>query len=325
MGSAAGRRRGHVSVARVENRTTVSLPFTFVRESEASAGRSRLREGKTPMSLNSVNTNIGAMVALQSLNRTNEALNATQKRISTGYRVSDAKDDGAAFAVAQAVRADVAGLTAANEQLGGVKGVLDTALAGLRKVSDTMIKVRETLVRLADDTLNADQRAQYEAQYTQLQTQIQNFIADATYNGRTLLSTDTNAGGGNITTTRNENGTTYTLTAVDGANTLVVAAAPADAAAAQAALQSSGDFATVQTAIANALNQFGSDARYIDAQIAYNKDKIDSLEGGLGALIDADLAKESARLQSLQIRQQLGTQALSIANQAPQTLLSLFR
>ena len=114
------------------------------------------------MSLNSVNTNLGAMVALQSLNRTNEALNMTQKRVSTGYRVSDAKDDGAAFAVAQSVRADVAGLTAANEQLGGVKGVLDTALAGLRKVSDTMIKVRETLVRLADDTLNADQRAQYE-------------------------------------------------------------------------------------------------------------------------------------------------------------------
>jgi flagellin len=132
------------------------------------------------MSLNSVNTNIGAMVALQSLNRTNEALNVTQKRISTGFRVNDAKDDGAAFAVAQAVRADVAGLTAANEQLGGVKGILDTALSGLNKVSETMVKVRETLVRLADDTLNADQRAQYQAQYTQLRTQIQNFIDDAT-------------------------------------------------------------------------------------------------------------------------------------------------
>ena len=130
------------------------------------------------------------MVALQSLNRTNEGLNTTQKRISTGFRVNDAKDDGAAFAVAQSVRADVAGLTAANEQLGGVKGILDTALSGLTKVSDTMVKVRETLVRLADDTLNTDQRAQYEAQYTALQTQITNFITDATYNGRTLLVDD---------------------------------------------------------------------------------------------------------------------------------------
>ena len=275
------------------------------------------------MSLNSVNTNIGAQVALQSLNRTNEALNVTQKRISTGLRVNDAKDDGAAFAVAQAVRADVAGLTAANEQLGGVKGILDTALAGLTKVSETMVKVRETLVRLADDTLNTDQRAQYTAQYTALRTQIQNFITDATYNGRTLLATA--APGGNIVTTRNESGTTYTITAVDGAGTLVVAAAPATAAAAQTALGAAGDFQTIQTSISNALNTFGSDSRYIDAQVAYNKDKADSLEAGLGALIDADLAKESARLQSLQIRQQLGTQALSIANQAPQTLLSLFR
>ena len=275
------------------------------------------------MSLNSVNTNIGAQVALQSLNRTNEALNVTQKRISTGLRVNDAKDDGAAFAVAQAVRADVAGLGAANEQLGGVKGILDTALSGLNKVSETMVKVRETLVRLADDTLNTEQRAQYQTQYDALRTQITNFIADATYNGRTLLATA--APGGNITTTRNESGTTYTINAVDGAGTLIVAAAPTTAAAAQTALGSGGNFDTVQTAISDALNQFGSDSRYIDAQISYNKDKSDALEAGLGALIDADLAKESARLQSLQIRQQLGTQSLSIANQAPQTLLSLFR
>jgi flagellin len=277
------------------------------------------------MSLNSVNTNMGAMVALQSLNRTNEALNVTQKRISTGFRVNDGKDDGAAFAVAQAVRADVAGLNAANEQLGGVKGILDTSLAGLTKVSETMVKVRETLVRLADDTLNADQRAQYEAQYTALRTQITNFIDDATYNGRTLLSTDTGAGGGDVVTTRNEAADTYTLTAVDGAGTLVVAAAPTTAAGAVAALADGGDFETIQTAISDALNTFGSDSRYIDNQMSYNKTKADALESGLGALIDADLAKESARLQSLQIRQQLGTQALSIANQAPQTLLSLFR
>jgi flagellin len=251
-------------------------------------------------------------------------LNTTQKRISTGFRVNDAKDDGAAFAVAQSVRADVAGLTAANEQLGGVKGILDTALSGLTKVSETMVKVRETLVRLADDTLNTDQRAQYESQYTALQTQITNFISDATYNGRTLLST-TAPEGGDITSTRNESGTTYTLTAVDGAGTLIVAAAPTDAAGAQAALADGGDFETIQSSISDALNTFGSDSRYIDAQVAYNKDKVDALESGLGALIDADLAKESARLQSLQIKQQLGTQALSIANQAPQTLLSLFR
>ncbi len=277
------------------------------------------------MPLNSVNTNSGAMVALQSLNRTGDALEATQKRIATGFRVADAKDDGAAFAVAQSVRSDVAGLTSANEQLGGVKGILDTTLAGLKKVSDTMSEVNKVLVKLADGTLNTDQRAQYTAQYTSLRTQIQNFIADATYNGRTLLDTNAANGGGNIATTRNESATTWTLTAVDGAGTLVVAAAPATAAAAQAALAAGGDFKTVQTAINNALNQFGADFNYADAQIAYNKEKLDAMNSGLGALIDADLANESARLQALQTKQQLATQSLSIANQAPQSLLSLFR
>jgi flagellin len=276
------------------------------------------------VALNSVNTNNGALVALQALNRTNTMLDATQKRISTGYRVNDAKDDGAAFAVAQAVRADMAGLQSANEQLGGVKGILDTTLSGLNQISSTMSKIRETLVKLADDTLNTEQRAQYTTQYTALRTQVQNFITDATYNGRSLLST-TAPIGGNITTVRNESGTTYTLTAVDAATTLVVAAAPATAAAAQTALGTGGNFETVETAVNNALNTFGSDSRYLDAQIAYNKEKADALESGLGALVDADLAKESAKLQSLQIRQQLGTQSLGIANQAPQTLLSLFR
>ena len=277
------------------------------------------------MSMNSVNTNIGSQVALQSLNRTSDQLSVVQKRISTGFRVADAKDDGGAFAVAQSVRADVSGLTAANEQLGGTKGVLETTFAALGKVSESMVKIRETLTRLADGTINDSQRGQYEAQYTALRTQIENFVSDATYNGRTLLTTDAAAGGGDITAIRNESGGTFTVAAIDGAGSLLVATAPADAAAAQTALAAGGDFKTVESAVADALNQFGSDSNYIDSQIRYNKDKADAMEGGLGALVDADLAKESAKLQSLQIRQQLGSQALSISNQAPQMLLSLFR
>ena len=274
------------------------------------------------MNLNSVNTNIGAMTALQSLNRTNEALAAVQKRVSTGFRVSDAKDDGGAFAVAQSVRGDVAGLTAANEQLGGLKGVVDVTLHGLGQVSKSMVDLRTVLTRLADGTINDEQRDQYAQQYGQLKTQIQRFIDDATYNGRTLLSTDPAAGGGDIITIRNEQGTTLTLTAFDGATDFVVDDAPADATAAQAAI--TGNWTTIHKAINDALNSLGSDSRYIDAQIGYNRDKLDAVEGGLGALIDADIAKEAARLQALQIRQQLGTQTLSITNQAPQALLSLF-
>ena len=274
------------------------------------------------MNLNSVNTNLGAMTALQSLNRTNDALATVQKRVSTGVRVADAKDDGGAFAVAQSVRGDVAGLTAANEQLGGLKGIVDVTLNSLGQVSKTMVEVRTVLTRLADGTINDAQRDQYEQQYTQLRTQLERFIDDATYNGRTLLSTDPAAGGGDIVTIRNEQGTTLTLAAFDGATDFVVDAAPADATAAQTAI--TGNWTDINKVINDAMNRLGADARYIDSQIGYNRDKLDAIEGGLGALIDADIAKEAARLQALQIRQQLGTQTLSITNQAPQALISLF-
>ena len=274
------------------------------------------------MNLNSVNTNLGAMTALQSLNRTNDALATVQKRVSTGFRVADAKDDGGAFAVAQSVRGDVAGLTAANEQLGGLKGIVDVTLTSLGQVSKTMVEVRTVLTRLADGTINDEQRDQYDQQYDQLRTQIERFIDDATYNGRTLLSTDVAAGGGDIVTIRNEQGTTLTLAAFDGATDFVVDAAPADATAAQTAI--TGNWTDINKVINDAMNRLGADARYIDSQIGYNRDKLDAIEGGLGALIDADIAKEAARLQALQIRQQLGTQTLSITNQAPQALISLF-
>ena len=277
------------------------------------------------MSLNSVNTNRQAVFALQSLNQTNSELNGVQKRISTGFRVADARDDGGAFAVAQAVRSDVAGVTAVNEQLGGVKGVLQTTFAALSVVSDTMRQARQTLTRLADGAISSSQRTQYEEQYRQLSTQITNFIGDAKYNGRTLLSTDTAAaaGGGNVIGIRNEEGGTFTIGAVNGTNLQLAAAAPTNATSAVTYLN--GSFSTIESTIATALNKFGASMQYVENQISYNSKKADALNDGLGALVDADLAKESANLQALQTRQQLGLQSLSLANQGPQTLLSLFR
>jgi len=279
------------------------------------------------MSMTSVNTNTGAMMALQSLNRTNEALAQVQKRVSTGFRVADAKDDGGAFAIAQTVRADTATLNAVNEQMGGMRGLIDVSLTSLEQVSNTMIEVRTVLTRLADGTINDQARDQYNQQYAQLRTQITNFLADADYNGRNLLTGTSPAD--DIVAMRSESADTadlYTLAALGPDANFIVAAGPfATAADAQAALTpSTGDFDSINKVINDAMNRLGADARYVDAQITYNRDKIDSIEGGLGSLIDADLAKESARLQALQIRQQLGTQTLSIANQAPQFLTSLF-
>ena len=275
---------------------------------------------------NSVNTNRQAVFALQSLNQTNFELGGVQKRVSTGYRVADARDDGGAYAVAQAVRSDVAGVTAVNEQLGGVKGVLQTTFASLTVVSDTMKQVRAALTRLADGAISQDQRAQYQEQYLQLTTQIGQFIDDSKYNGRTLLNTNTaiTAGGGDIIGIRNEEGGAFTVAAENGTNLkLEPTLSFTDAEAAKTYLN--GTFKDVEADISTALNRFGASMQYVENQITYNAKKIDALNDGLGALVDADLAKESANLTALQTRQQLGVQTLALANQGPQVLLTLFR
>ncbi|MCA3416866.1 MAG: flagellin [Roseomonas sp.] len=376
------------------------------------------------MPMNSINTNAQSLIALQSLNATNSQISVTQKRVSTGYRVADARDDGGAFAVAQAVRSDVAGVIAVGEQLGGVKGVLQTTFASLSVVSDTMKQIRAVLTRLADGAISSDQRNTYEEQYKLLAKQVSDFVDDATYNGRTLLSTGT-ANGGNITAIRNEGGGTFTIEAVDGgllkldpdafppepapaafeaaikaqlgvelgtADPVAIDAAfalltaaqkqtkfddnkiraelalelqaadptgwaaktaaqkttaitsaftaltPAQRqgridgrlqgeslAQAQAWIQSGGAFDAVDRELSSALNKFGASMAFVDNQITYNSKKVDAMNEGLGALVDADLAKESSALEGLKVRQQLGVQTLGLANQGPQVLLGLFR
>jgi flagellin len=281
--------------------------------------------GKIPMAMNSINTNAQSLIALQNLNTTNAQMSVVQTRVSTGYRVADAKDDGGAFAVAQSVRSDVAGVIAVGEQLGGVKGILQTTFAALSVVSDTMKQVRATLTRLADGAISADQRTTYQKQYELLAAQVGSFVDDAFYNGRTLLSTDTAANGGNITGIRNESGGTFTIKAVNGADLDLPTTAPTTASIAATWIVSGGEFDDVEKAISTALNEFGSSMAFVDNQIKYNSQKVDAMEGGLGALVDADLAKESSTLEALKVRQQLGVQTLGLANQGPQILLGLFR
>ena len=279
------------------------------------------------MPLNSINTNAQSLIALQSLNSTNEQLSLIQKRVTTGYRVADARDDGGAFAVAQSVKSDMAGVVAVNEQLGGVKGVLETTFAALSTVSDTMKQLRATLTRLADGAISADQRAAYAEQYTLLAKQVASFVDDAGYNGRTLLSTVSTATpiGGNITAIRNEAGGLFTIEAVNGGVLKITTVAPTDAAAAQAFINGSGAFDVAENAISAALNKFGASMAFVESQITYNSKKSDAMSNGLGALVDADLARESSALEGIKVRQQLGIQTLGLANQGPQVLLGLFR
>ncbi len=282
-------------------------------------------------SLNSVVTNTGAMIALESLDKTNSALAGVQKQVSTGYRVADATDDGAAYAVAQSVRSTVGALTTANQQLGSVQGLLSTTESGLNDISNTMASMRDVLVNLSSSSVQGNERTQYETQYTSLLANVQSFIEDANYNGKTLIGNITGSAGsfGEVSVVRNENAATYGIATFGGSElygSIAFTTTQMNGATTVAALISAtGTFLNQMNAVGGALNAIGSSTNYVNNQISYNNDKIDSLNTGLGSMVDADLAKESALLQSLQIQQQLGTQALTLANQAPQTLLSLFK
>jgi flagellin len=283
------------------------------------------------MSLNSVNTNMGAMVALQSLETTQQQLSATQKQISTGYRVADSTDDGAAYAIAQGVRSDVGALTSANQQLGNVQGLLSTTQSGLNNVSNTLTDMRQVLVKLSDNNVSGDERTQYAAQYASDVAQIKGYVQDANYNGKTLIGDMSGSNGvfSRVAVIRNESGSTYGIATFSGSalytSLAFTSTQLSSATSVQAFLTTTGTFLNQQNSLGSALNTVGAEVNYVTNQISYNSDKIDALNSGLGALVDADLAKESAQLTSLQIRQQLGTQALSLANSAPQTLLSLFK
>ncbi len=300
------------------------------------------------MSIGSLNTNAGSVVVLQSLNGTSSTLQATEKQISTGYAVNDATDNGGAFAVAQQVRSNVTALTSVNQQLGNAQGLVTTALTSLTSISNALTSAKALLVKISDQSLSDDQRDQYVTSFKSLVSQVADAVDDSTYNGQSLLG----AASGPVAATskaviNDESGAT-TVLAAENVSTLASTLAgligasfsrspsgvdsftPPTASAAQTAAlaalqQPGGGFDTAQAALNDQLDQVGAESNYLNTQITLNSDKIDSLNDGLGALVDANLSKESAVLQSLQIKQQLGTQSLSVANQAPQGLLSLFK
>ncbi len=268
---------------------------------------------------NSVNTNIGAIIALQALNRTNADLGSVQKRVSTGFRVADATDDGAAFAVAQGLRSLSKGYDAVGERLSASKGLVSVAGSGLQSISDAVGEARKVLTKLADASLSATERTQYNADFAALKVEVQNFATQSSFNGVNLLV-------GTVATNiiYTAAGGTFTVTGQDTfAQAATGLAAVATAAAAATAL--AGAFATFEGQVGTSLSTVGGYTRSISNQANFTKILNDAVTTGIGNIVDADLAKESARLQSLQIRQQLGTQSLSIANQAPSSLLNLFR
>jgi flagellin len=283
----------------------------------------------------SVNTNIGAMAALQSLNATNKELTTTQSRINTGFNVSSTKDDSAKYTIAQTLRGDVAGLGAVTSSLSRAKSVTDVATAGAEQISDVIIQMQAKAVEASDDSLTTESRAAINKDFMALRDQVTSIVNSSSFNGTNLLKT----GGGTVTALQSLNDSD-TATAGYQTDSLNVANQSMDLAAAgtTGALAVDSQIGTAADAKAmvdtlktlsqttnTKLSTLGAASRQIDTQSTFISKLSDSIEAGIGNLVDADLAKESAKLQALQVKQQLGVQALSIANQAPQTITSLFR
>ena len=287
----------------------------------------------------SINTNVGALVALQNVSKTNSELAVTQNRINTGLKVSSTKDDSATYAIAQNLRAEMSGLSSVKSSLTRAKSTLDVAISAAEQISGVLTQMREKATAASDNGLDTASRTALANDFNKLRDQLANLVKSAAFNGTNLLDA---ASSGQITAlmssqdgnsgTAGYQADTFTVANQDlglgsgttaGTNIKLGLASTFTNATEAATMVTNVDDSMKN--LNTVLSTLGSASRQIDAQLSFSSKLSDSIETGIGNLVDADLAKESARLQALQVKQQLGLQALSIANQAPQSIMSLFR
>jgi flagellin len=271
----------------------------------------------------SVNTNTGAMTALEYLNQTNEQLSTTQNEISSGLQVASAKDNGAVFAIAQNMRGDVAGYSAVTDSLNRATSTVGVAMSAGQSISDLLIQMKTTALSASDQSLDTASRQALNDSFEALRSQIASIVQNAQFNNFNIL-----------------NGSTKQITALassDGTHKITVAAENMSLSGSIVTISSTATIttqasastmvATVETSLTNvnaALAQLGSGSAKLSVQTSFVSNLSDALTTGIGNLVDANMATESAMLTSLQTKQQLGVQALSIANQSPSIVLKLF-
>ena len=272
---------------------------------------------------NSVITNPGALIALQNLNATNAQLTTTQSRINTGLKISSAKDNGAIWAIAQGQRAEISALTAVKASLDRGTSAVDVSLAAGESVSDLLLQLKEKALAATDASLKTASRLALNEDFKAIRDQITSVTNNADFNGVNLLKTGAtgfaalaNTAGGAMTVGAEVLALGSTNVTVAATTTIGTAAA---ATSAMALVNASIDN------VSSALARLGTKSKSLETHTIFVGKLADALESGVGNLVDADLAKESAKLQSLQTKQQLGVQALSIANQSSSILLGLFR
>lgn len=305
----------------------------------------------------SIMTNVSAMTALQSLNSTNKALDTTQARISTGYRVSSAEDNAAYWSIATTMRSDNGALSTVKDALGLGAATIDVAYTGMNKAIDVAKEIKNKLVAARQPGID---REKVQAEVTELQNQLlsisessvfsgENWLSvdsgDAAYNAtKTIVASFSRTGGAiSIGTISVDLTTTKLLDAADQSGILDSVDTTTNGAVAyaittldiSALTDTNNDLADLEqmigwvdsgiSAMTTAASNLGAVKQRTNMQKEFVSSLMDAIDRGIGTLVDADMNEESTRLQALQVQQQLGVQALSIANQNSQSILSLFR
>ena len=276
------------------------------------------------MGAQSINTNVSAMYARQNLNASQAELRIAEQRIATGQKVANAKDNGAIFAIATNQRGTSQALNAVRESLQRSQSTVDVSSAAAEIVSDLLLQMKEKALASTDAQLNSSSRAAMNSDFVALRDQITKAVSNANFNGSNLIK----AGAADVAALADESGTSLItvraqVLALSGSNVTVTSTtAISTVSAAKSALS------LVNKSIENvslALAKLGTGSRALSTHLTFVNKLQDAVDAGIGNIVDADLAKESAKLTALQTKEQLGFQALSIANQGPGQLINLFR
>lgn len=276
--------------------------------------------------MSSILTNESAMVALTTLRSINKSLSTVQAEISTGKSVANARDNAAIFAVSTVMQSDVNGFGAIQKSLGLASATVGVARSAAESVTDVLGQIKELVVAAQEENVD---RAKIQTDITRLVEQIDSVVGAAQFNGLNLLQTGADVdflaslnrdAAGTVTAS------SITVSRID--LTTAVGGGLAAVAAIDVTVDAAGALTSIETLIQTGIDAaaaFGSAQKRVDIQSEFVTTLTDNMKVGIGALTDADIEEASARLQSLQVQQQLGVQALSIANQRPQALLNLFR
>jgi flagellin len=311
--------------------------------------------------MSSINTNVAAMTALQSLTATNKALTETQNRISTGSRVSDASDNAAYWSIATTMRSDSAALSTVQDALGLGAATVDVAYTGVESGIKVVDQIKSKLVAARQPGVD---RGKIQSEITELQAQLRGVAESASFSGENWLSVDSGAATYNATKTivssfsrtggavdigtisidvggtklfdaDDQSGILDTVSTTTNGGTDFSVAGSADGLDISGLTDSDDDLEDLEqiigvvdaalSSMTDSATALGAAKARVGIQQDFVKGLMDAIDRGVGQLVDADMNEESTRLQALQVKQQLGVQALSIANSSSQTILSLFR